>query len=175
MKNDQQRFTRLLEPEFKRANMFCRKLSGDPNRGDDLFGEALVIACKRLGSLKDENAFRPWLYRIIINRFKSETRRPWFKRMVPLSREMELSIVGENPVDVNNARRWLKRAFETLSPQSRALVSLHELEGWPIDEVARMFGRSESWVKVNLFRARKKMREILERESKEENKGKDNS
>lgn len=162
MKNDQQRFTRLLEPEYKRANMFCRKLSGDPDRGDDLFQEALVIAYKRLGSLKDENAFRPWLYRIIVNRFKSEIRRPWLKRMVLLSREMELAIEGDNPVGLNDARRWLSRAFEALSPESVALVSLHELEGWPVDELARMFGRSENWVKVNLYRARKKMREILE-------------
>ena len=162
MKNDQQLFTRLLEPEYKRANMFCRKLSGDPEKGDDLFQEALVIAYKRLGSLKNDNAFRPWLYRIIINRFKSETRRPWFKRMVPLSPEMEISLEGDNPVDLNNARRWLAKAFRALPPESQALVSLHELEGWPIDELARMFNRSESWVKVNLFRARKKMREILE-------------
>ena len=164
MKNDQQLFTQLMEPEYKRANMFCRKLSGDPEKGDDLFQEALVIAYKRLGSLKNHNAFRPWLYRIIINRFKSETRKPWFKRTVPLSSEMEVSLEGDNPVGQNDARRWLANAFQGLSSETQALVSLHELEGWPVDELARMFDCSESWVKVNLFRARKKMREILEQD-----------
>ena len=164
MKNDQQLFTRLLEPEYKRANMFCRKLSGNPEKGDDLFQDALVIAYKKLGSLRDNNAFRPWLYRIIINRFKSETRRPWFKQTVPLSPEMEVSLEGDNPVDLNDARRWLAKAFLGLSSEMQALVSLHELEGWSIEELARMFNRSDSWVKVNLFRARQKMRKILEQD-----------
>ena len=166
MKNDQQRFTQLLEPEFKRANLFCRKLTGDPASGDDLFQDSLVTAYKRLGSLQNEQAFRPWLYRIMINRFKSETRRPWYKRVVPLTPEMELTIEGENPVDQNDARRWLARAFKVLSQRDQALVTLHELEGWPVDELATMFGRSESWVKVNLFRARKKLRQILQDELK---------
>jgi RNA polymerase sigma factor (sigma-70 family) len=70
------RFWELLEPEYRRAMLFCRKLATDRERGDDLFQDALVAALTRFSGLRDEKAFRPWLYRIIVNTFRSKTRRP---------------------------------------------------------------------------------------------------
>ena len=163
MENRAEQFTRLLEPEYKRANLFCRKLAGSSERGDDLFQEALVAAYKRLGSLKDETAFKPWLYRIIVNRFHSENRSGWFKRSVPLTPEMEERLIGDNPAEQFDARRLVAEGLKVLSNDAQALVTLYELEGWSIEELAGMLGRSQSWVKVNLYRARTKMRVQIEK------------
>jgi RNA polymerase sigma-70 factor (ECF subfamily) len=161
MRRNRELFWELLEPEYSGAMMFCRKLTGDRERGDDLFQDALVTALSGFESLRDATAFRPWLYRILVNTFKSKVRRPWWKRRVALTPEIELTLTGVDPVEVHAARRWLGRAFRVLSTDDQALVTLHELEGWQVSELARTFGRSEGSIKTRLFRARRKMKEAL--------------
>jgi RNA polymerase sigma factor (sigma-70 family) len=161
MNTDKELFWSLLEPEYVAAQMFCRKLTGDRDRGDDLFQDGLVLALTRFSSLRDHDAFRPWLYRILINSFRSSVRRPWWKRFVPITPELEWHFSGDDPLDQLTARRWLQRAFEVLSPEAQTLVTLHELEGWPVADLARMYGKTEGATKAALFRARKKMKNTL--------------
>jgi len=161
MENSRDLFWELLEPEYDRAIMFCRKLMGDRDQGDDLFQDALVLAYTRLRSLRDRSAFRPWLYRVMVNAFRSKARRPWWRRLSPLTREMELSLAGDDPIPTHEARRWLRRAMAGLSPDDRALISLYELEGWSVAELAEMHSMTESAVKVRLFRARDRMKKTL--------------
>lgn len=141
--------------------MFCRKLIGDREQGDDLFQDALVAACVGFPQLRDHAAFRPWFYRIMVNTFRSQTRRPWWKRFVPLTSEIELNLPGDNPVDVLAARHWLSRAFKALSAEDQALVTLYELEDWTIAELAHLYDKTEGAIKLRLFRARRKMRDRL--------------
>ena len=156
-------FWDLLEPEHPRARAFCRKLAGNRDDGDDLYQESLVCALTGIDSLREEKSFRPWLYRIIINQFRNRQRKPWWKKLIPLTSEIAETLGGENPVVVQAARRRLEVAFRALSPDERALVTLFELDGWSIAEIAGMTGRSEGSVKVRLSRARRKMREALGR------------
>ena len=81
MAKEQDLFWQALEPEYRRALLFCRKLMGDRDKGDDLFQDSLVTACTRFGDLRDPGAFRPWLYRVMISTFQSSVRRPWWRRM----------------------------------------------------------------------------------------------
>lgn len=141
--------------------MFCRKLMGDKEKGDDLYQDALVAALTALGDLRNPASFRSWLYRIIVNTFRSTIRRSALKRWLPMTPEVELSLVGANPVDQYTARRTLERAFEHVSPRQQALVTLHELEGWSISDLAELHGKSSGAIKVELFRIRRKMQKAL--------------
>jgi len=161
MSDKKELFWKLMEPEYFKAMMFCRKLIGDREQGDDLFQDSLVIAFSRFSSLRDKSAFRPWLYRIMVNTFRSSVRRPWWKRFVPLTSNMELRLTGRDPVEVHTARRWLNRAFQALSAGEQAMVTLHELEGWSVSELADLYGKTEGSVKAGLFRARSKMKKAL--------------
>ena len=161
MNDDRERFWKLLQPEYSGALGFSRKLAGDPDRGDDLFQDALVTAFTAFESLRRADSFKPWLYRIIVNTFRSQVRRPWWKRLVPMTPETELSLVADDPLEAHTARRWLQKAFQAISVEDQALVTLHELEGWPVEELARTFSRTEGAVKAKLFRARRKMKKAL--------------
>ncbi len=160
MKNSEL-FWDLLQPEYSEALMFCRKLMGNRENGDDLFQDALVTALTRIDSLREKSAFRPWLYRILVNNFRSRVRRPWWKRVLPLTPEIELTLTGDDPIEVLTARRWLDRAFEVLSTEDQALVTLHELQGWPVSDLARTFNKTEGAVKAKLFRSRRRMKDAL--------------
>ena len=154
-------FWQLTEPEHLRARAFCRKLMGNRDDGDDLYQDALVTALTRFESLRDVKAFRSWLYRIIVNSFKNRMRRPWWRKFSPLTEKIAESTAGENPLAGRAAGRKLEAAFRAVSAEDRALVTLFELEGWPVAEIARMQNRSEGAIKMRLSRARRKMRAAL--------------
>lgn len=152
-----------MEPEYRRATLFCRKLCGDRDRADDLLQDVMVKAMTKFSALRDNDSFRPWLYRILISTFRDSVRRPWWQRRVSLTPEIESNNAVTNPVNRLTARRWLDRAFEAVSPDEQVIVTLHELEQWTIAELAGLYGKSESAIKVRLFRARQKMKKRLKK------------
>lgn len=154
-------FWKLLEPEHKKARAFSRKLMGNRDDGDDLYQDSLVSALSGFGSLKKIDAFCPWLYRIIINSYKNRCRDSWWKRFLPVTDKIRELPDRSNPAATYSARQRLEKAFAVLSADDRALITLRELQGWSISELARMRGKSESNIKVRLFRIRKMMREAL--------------
>ncbi len=162
MATDRALFWELLEPELTRANLFCRKLAGDRESGDDLFQDGLVAALTGFDRLRDRDAFRPWLYRILVNTYRSRMRRRWWQRLTPLTPAIEATAPGEDPTDRYHARRWLEGGLRKLSPEDRTLVVLHELEGWPLGDLAEVYDRSEGALAAKLARARKKLKQLLE-------------
>ncbi|MBU0984165.1 MAG: RNA polymerase sigma factor [candidate division Zixibacteria bacterium] len=161
MDKSRDRFWELMKPEHEKAVVFCRKLMGDRDSGDDLYQDALVKAMSCFEDLRDHGAFRSWLYRVMVTTFRSTVRRPWWKRRARLTDEHQEMLVGDNPLDQHTARRWLQRAFKAVSTDDQALVTLYELDQWTIAEVAELYGTSEGAIKTRLYRARRKMKQAL--------------
>lgn len=160
---DRDLFWTYLEAEHPRAEAFCRKLAGDRDEGDDLYQDALLTALRKIRTLRNPEAFRPWLYRIVVNTFRNRRAGPWWRRRVPLTPELYATRPGTDPTGVYTARRWLDRALAVLKPDERALITLFELEGWTVAELARLHHRPTGTIKARLARARRKMREEIER------------
>ena len=161
MDNKQDRFWEILEPEYVGAMMFCRKLMADRDKGDDLYQDALINAYTNLADIRDENSFKPWLYRIIINTFKSKTRLKFPKLFKSINQNQELNLISKDPTDQYTARRWLQNAFKYITPKEKALIVLYELEEWNIKELSKLFNKSEASIKQRLFRIRNKMKKYL--------------
>src|SRR3979409_1442532 len=60
------------------------------------------------------------------------------------------------------AQIYLERAFERLSETSRAVVWLHDVEGYTHEEIAEQMGKSVSFSKSQLARAHARMRRMLD-------------
>ena len=156
-------FWELLEPEHHKVRAFCRKLAGDRDRGDDLCQEALLAAWRRINTLRDPGCFRPWLYRIVVNRYRNAYRDSFWRRFLPLEGVNSGNGAGPDPGEHHDAKRLLGWALRRLSAEERALVTLFELEGWSLADLAALTGRPEGALKVRLFRIRRKMRDALAR------------
>lgn len=160
MDSQNELFWQLLKPEDLRARRFCRKLCKNSDDGDDLYHDALVKALGSFDSLKDRLAFKSWLYRIIVNHFKNRQSRSWWQKILPLAEAPEPSV--SNAVDRRQtARQRLEIAFSSLSSADKALIMLYEVEGWNLDELSRMTGKTIASLKMRLSRARRKMRQTL--------------
>ena len=60
--------------------------------------------------------------------------------------------------------RELYRAFQTLEEKYRLPMVLHYVEGYNVDEIARMLRRPEGTIKSQLMRGRKMLRQALDGE-----------
>ena len=155
------RFWTRLEPEHPQVEAFCRRLAGNREDGDDLYQDALVAALNKVETLRDEDSFRPWLYRIVVNTFRNRLRQPWWRRRGPLTEAALNRRKTEDPSPRYAARRWLERAIKPLTADERALISLYELEGWSVTELAELFQCPSGTIKARLSRTRKKMRKEI--------------
>lgn len=155
-------FWQLLEPEHEKVRAFCRRLAGSRDRGDDLCQEALLAAWRRIDTLREPARFKPWLYRIVVNRYHNAYRDSFWRRFVPLH-DHSGNGDGFNPGEHHDAKRLLAWALCRLSAEERALVTLFELEGWSVADLSALMGKSEGALKVRLFRIRKKLRDALAR------------
>jgi RNA polymerase sigma-70 factor (ECF subfamily) len=116
--------------------------------------EAILKGWKNLPTLKDRNFFRTWLTRITINTAINMARKR--KPSVPLLAELPARDFGcEERLDI-------RRAIESLDEKTRVCTVLFYFEDMPTAEIARATGMREGTVRSRLFRAREKLRNVLE-------------
>lgn len=156
-------FWKLLKPEYTKAMLYSRKLMQDREKGNDLFQDSLVIAIQKFEQLRNHDAFRPWLYQVIISKFKSTVRVSNKRRWLPFTSDSEQLLLTDNPTNAHMAKLWLEKLFKAISPDERALIILYEMEQWSISEIAELHKKSEGSIKLKLYRIRNKLKKELVR------------
>jgi RNA polymerase sigma-70 factor (ECF subfamily) len=152
------RLRRLLEPHHDRALAFARCVSRSPADGDDLFQEALLRALGKLDTLRDDAAFRPWLYRVIISVHRNRYRTAFWRRMLPFASAPASTMPRAD--DLLAADERARAALAELPHEMREALVLFEIEGWQVDEIATLLHVSTSAIKSRLSRGRDRLRTI---------------
>jgi len=154
-------FWQLLEAYHPKAEAFCRKLTGNLADGDDLYHDAILLAWRKFDSLRNNDSFKPWLYRIIINSYKGRQRGTWRRLFEPLAEQETEVLPISDPTNQLAAKILVQKALRQLSATDRALIILFEIEGWSIGELANLEGKPEGTIKSRLARTRAAMRNML--------------
>ena len=150
----------------REAAIFCRRLVGNDHDGDDLYQQALLNAMRGFDRLQGYGSFRSWLYRIIFNQHKNRRRSPWWRRRQPLTAERLETLGVVDPRPNHEHRRQLRQLLMVLSTEDQALIVLHEIEDWSIEQLAAAFDKPSGTIKTRLARSRKKLRERFERDQR---------
>jgi RNA polymerase sigma-70 factor (ECF subfamily) len=154
---------------FSVASRFFRQRSLVEEAAQEVFLKAFT----QLGSFEGRGSLEGWLTRIAtntcLNMLRGSKRRPeltvsdlseeedrWLEQQMA---EIEQPSVENNLVAADLADRLLS----VLSPEDKQALLMIDGEQASIKEVAEATGWSESKVKVRAFRARKKIREAMER------------
>lgn len=155
------RLERLLEPVHDRAAAFARSVCRSQADGDDLFQEALLRALEKLDHLREDGAFKVWLYRVIVSSHRSRYRRAFWRRLLPLADDV---VAREPGVDerLGGAER-ARRALAELPHEMREAIVLHDVDGWKVEEIAELHDVSTSAIKSRLARGRARLRTIYVR------------
>jgi RNA polymerase sigma-70 factor (ECF subfamily) len=136
----------------------CLRMSGDRGDAEDLMQEIFVILITKINAFRGDAKFSTWLHRIAVNTCISYLRR----RKQPLSLEDQPEPVAGDPSQKAALQRAaLKKAIAALPDGYRAVVILHDIQGFSHKEIGDILGISEGASKSQLFKARKKLREMI--------------
>jgi RNA polymerase sigma-70 factor (ECF subfamily) len=142
--------------------VILRLVGGHAGRAEDLTQEAFVRAWQALPSYRFESAFSTWLHRLAVNTALMELRS---RRSRPQASgdEDALDNVGtpDSAGHVTALSMDLERAVATLPPRARAVLVLHDVEGWTHEEIATELGMAVGSSKAQLHRARGLLRTRL--------------
>ena len=148
-------FEQLYRRHHRRVHGVIVRIVGLASaRAEDLTQEAFVRAWQALPSFRHDSAVATWLHRLAVNTALMELRA---RRSRPLQDEDEdIFEQLSTPDTAGNAvlGRDLERAVATLPPRARAVLVLHDVEGWKHEEIANQLGMAVGSSKAQLHRAR---------------------
>ena len=141
---------------------FALRYSGDGDMSHDTVQDAFVILWERHSELKFKGIkgyLIRTLYRLLVNSHRHEVVcRNARDNLLPEQEDYE----QHHNFELHDT---MQNALNQLPEIQRQLLLLKDLEGYEYSEMAEMTGISEQQVAVYLFRARKKMRELLKTEN----------
>lgn len=126
------------------------RLLGNPATADDAFQEAWVRIATRLGTFRGESSLRTWLCSVVVNCCREQFHARTFEELgdVPIAPDPDVGL------DVERAVRALPAGY-------RAVVVLHDIEGYTHDEIAELLNIEPGTSKSQLSRGRSALRRLL--------------
>jgi RNA polymerase sigma-70 factor, ECF subfamily len=144
----------------------------DRHEAEDLTQETFIRAYRAMGQFRHDSTFRTWLHRIALNVIWSH-----LSRLRQRAQHVGLEPMGDDlgdaparepvasPDDVEVAlirRQAIDRALATLSTEARLAITLRDVQGLEYHEIATITGVPIGTVESRIFRARRRLRPLLE-------------
>ena len=149
---------KLLESEPMLYRIACALLRSEADR-QDAMQETALKAWKNRASLREEQYFRTWISRIMVNECHNLHRKN--------SRTIPVEELPDRPAP-DSGEQETRLMLESLPEKQRVPLVLHYLEGFSLEEIARVQHISLALVKYRMHQARKALR--VEWNGKEESK-----
>ena len=159
---DAHAFARLYREHAGRIHALARRMAGD-DEADELTQDVFVRAWEKLAGFEGKSAFSTWLHRLAVNVVLGSRRAEGIRiGKVFGTDDLEAYETPTRPADPGD-RVDLERAIATLPPGARTVFVLHDVEGYKHEEIAELHGIAVGTCKAQLHRARRLLREALDR------------
>jgi RNA polymerase sigma-70 factor (ECF subfamily) len=142
---------------------YIYKICGDEHLADDIYQESFVRFLKARPDIANEKHLKGYLYRIAFHLIVDKKRRIKVEKK---SFEEEVHTYERDMHDAGQESGVLlsmemEKTFKRLKPKQRMLLWLAYVEGYSYSEIAQMTGIKESSLKVQLFRAREGLANLI--------------
>ena len=157
-------FELLYREHAGRVYALCLRLkAGDTSEATELMQDVFIKAWRRLETFRGECAFSSWLHRLAVNTMlenaRGDNRR--IARVLPMDDTSRLAGAARSSgIDL---KMDMEDAIASLPKGARLAFVLHDVEGYQHQEIAEQLGVSVGTIKAQLHRARRLLRERLER------------
>lgn len=158
-KKDADAFAELMQRYMQDMYKISRAILDSDEDAADAISDTILDCWEKLHQLKEENYFKTWMVRILINNCKEILRKR--KRVIFMDQIPEISYSDEAYQNLE----W-KEALEVLDEKYRLVVLLYYVEGFKTSEISSLLDIPESTVRTRLSRAREKMYDIYGKEEK---------
>ncbi|HEX4300722.1 MAG TPA: RNA polymerase sigma factor [Gammaproteobacteria bacterium] len=140
----------------------ARRMLGRADLADDVLQETFIEVLKGLSKFRGEAPLGMWIRRIAVNECLMQLRSHWHRFRLPMSSgndgtPVEEWLTADEPPPDKGLD--VERALDALSPEARAVVWLHDVEGYTHVEIARLMHATPSFSKSQLARAYVRMRQ----------------
>ena len=166
-------FSYLVEKHKRMAYTLALKLVQVPQDAEEITQDGFVKAYQSLKNFKGESKFTSWLYSIIYNTSISRLRKKQLEIMSMDDDKNRNFDVHQNDhfltqLSIEEQNLLVRSAIDRLPDDERALVTLFYMNECSVKEITDITGLTETNVKTKLFRARKKLWELLKHRFKDQ-------
>ena len=172
-RGDAQAFEELVERYHGKIYGLTYNMTSNREDAEDLTQEVFVKAFSALPRFKGKSSFYTWIYRIAVN--KTINYRKKRNRNRPLSLDQfdqeiktdeiyhDLTAKGSplRNLSLTELQKKLNEALQRLSEKHRTVMVMHDMQGIPHDEIAKVAKVSVGTVRSRLFYARRQMQTEL--------------
>ena len=131
---------------------------GNPQDAEDVVSDAVVDAYQSYGKLRNQEAFRAWIFKILTAKCKRK-----LKEYVNKTVELEESgLAREDREWTVEESQDVRDAFFTLSEEERLIISMSVFGGYNSREIGKSLLIRDTTVRSKLSRAFDKMQKVLE-------------
>lgn len=146
---------RLYRTYERSVYTLAHRLTRSTEDAEDVLQETFLEVCRSLRQWRGEGSLWGWIRTITASKALMRYRREKLREWEPL--DDDLAHPGEDvPL-----RMDLEAALDRLPERSRAVVWLHDVEGYTHEEIAELMGMTASFSKSQLARAHDKLRRWL--------------
>ena len=170
---DEDAFREVVETHWKRAFWTAYDVLYDHDRAQDVAQEAFVKVHRALHNYDLGRDFASWLYRIVLNLSIDHKRRRDRDRSIPTDKVEEIMDARKVMVEDEEKAATIERVelvLQNLPDKYRIPLTLKDIDGLSVEEVARVLDLSYSTVRWRLHKARTMFRErwrrLLQREER---------
>lgn len=176
LRGNEESFEPLVQKYQGKVFATARRYAQNPSEAEDIVQEVFVKAYTKLGSFRGESPFEHWLMRLAVRTCFDHLRAKQRKKEYSYSElteeqaewlEQQAKAPEANTENQDAVKSLISKVLSQLSPASRLVITLLEIEDRTIKEIAEITGWSVPLVKVRAFRARGEMKKILTRISTE--------
>lgn len=150
-----------LAQERLRADVY--RLTLEDELTAEIVQETIVEMFKVFGQLNDPQRFWPWLYKIALNKFRSQKRRERIHKAVPISsvnpasdgKDTMTTLIGEE------LKQAIFEAMRRLKPEHRTILTMRCYREMDYALIAESLGCSRFAAKMLFYRAKKSLAKQL--------------
>lgn len=160
-RNDREAQKLLYKHYYAYGMSICLRYSKDRDEASTILNDGFMNVFQNIKKFSQERPFKPWLRRILINasinHFKRSLRRA---KVTSLDHADTLTIEEQSTSAIGYGE--VIDMIQKLPLAYRTIFNLYVIEGYKHEEIAEMLGISIGTSKSNLFKAKNKLRKILQ-------------
>jgi RNA polymerase sigma-70 factor (ECF subfamily) len=158
-RGDRDAFGALVRAHQRRAYGVARAIVATHEDAEDAVQEGFLHAYRALDRFLTGQPFGAWLHRIVANAALDLTRRRRVREADALPDSLAVPLF--DPAEASDLRARLHVGLAALSDRQRAVIVLHDVQGFRHGEIGRLLGIPEGTARSDLFHARLALRRAL--------------
>jgi RNA polymerase sigma-70 factor (ECF subfamily) len=163
---DERAFEEIMLASERRVSLLAWRILGDAEEVKEATQETFLRVFRHLRRFDETLDFFGWLFRIVVNvcrDIEKRRRRRWI--FAPFDNALSIASdrrSADDTIAANDDAALLTRAIDALPVKERLAVILREVEERSTEEVAAILGSSPATVRVQVSKARAKLRVWIE-------------